>query len=159
MLKIRPYNPRRDKQVIKNLLVELLDSEKAVEPEWPSGVEIIEPYFNWMLRRSRKFSGAIFVADDDGQVIGFISVLGRAIPTDPDEYPREYALISDLIVHGPYRSQGIGRQLINVAEDYARQCGVSTIRLEASAGNTRGRQFYTRSGYRELVIEYFKKLN
>lgn len=158
MLKIRQYNPRCDKKAVVDLLSELLDSEKSVEPEWPAASDIIGPYFSWMLRRCRKYSGQILVAEEGGQVIGFITVLGRVLPADPDEYSREYAFISELIVHRPYRSCGLGRKLITAAEEYAREQGVSSIRLEASAGNTRGRQFYTKTGYRELVVEYFKKL-
>jgi len=159
MLKIRLYEARRDKKAVRALLEELLDSEKAVEPEWPAANEITELYFRRMMRLRRKHAGEILVAEDDGQVIGFITVLGRVLPTLPDEYPKEYAKITELIVHEPYRGRGTGRKLIAAAEDFARQSGVSSIRLEASAGNARGRQFYTGAGYRELVVEFFKKIS
>jgi ribosomal protein S18 acetylase RimI-like enzyme len=159
MLEIRKYRPRRDKPAVRELLAELLDSERAAEPEWPAAQEIIEPYFKWMIQRCRDYSGEILVAEENGKIMGFVTVLGRIMPADPDEYHKEFALISELIVHGPYRGRGLGRQLISAAEEYACQNGVSSIRLEASAGNTRGRQFYTKAGYREMVIEYFKKLS
>jgi GNAT superfamily N-acetyltransferase len=159
MLSFRAYDPRLHKTAVRGLLIELLDSEKAAEPEWPAGLEIIEPYFRWMMRRCRRYSGRIFVAEDEGRVIGFVAVLGRILPADPDEYKKEYALITDLVVSAPFRSRGIGRQLIGLAEQYARECGAGTVRLQASAGNRRGRRFYAEAGYRELVVELIKTLD
>ena len=158
MLTIREYDPDLHRKAVRVLLIELLDSEKAAEPEWPSGREIAGPYFRWMMRRSRKYSGKILVAEEEGRVIGFVSVLGRILPADPDEYKKEYALITDLVVSEPFRSRGVGRRLISLAEQYARDRGVNTIRLQATAGNHRGRRFYAAVGYRELVVELFKKL-
>jgi ribosomal protein S18 acetylase RimI-like enzyme len=159
MIQIRQYNPLHDEQVLKNLLLELLDFEKQVEPEWPSGAEIIGPYFDWMMKRCLEQSGRIFMADEDGRVLGFVTVLGRVLPPDPDEYPRPYAFISELIVNSDHRGRGLGKMLITQAETYASEMGVAAIRLEASAGNSRGRSFYSRTGYRELVVELFKKLD
>jgi ribosomal protein S18 acetylase RimI-like enzyme len=158
MLRIRKYDPAQDEGALRELLLELLDFEKSVESEWPSGPEIIEPYFRWMMKHCRDYSEEIFVADEDGNVLGFITVLGRFLPIDPDEYPKEYAFISELLVHKPHRGRGLGHQLIAEAEKYALQQGVSTIRLEATANNTLARKFYTRAGFRELVVEYFKRL-
>jgi GNAT superfamily N-acetyltransferase len=159
MIKIREYFPRKDRFVVKNLLAELLDFEKEIEAEWPSAGEIIEPYFRYMLARCRKYSGTILVAEDVGKVIGFISVWAKMKPVSPSDSQEERAFISDFFVRQPYRSRGVGRLLIARAEEFARQKGVSGIRLWASAGNLRGRQFYRRAGYRELLVEYFKKLD
>ena len=158
MIEIRRYEPRQDRQAVKNLMVELLDLEKEVEPEWEPTQEIIEPYFRYMLQRGRKFEGEIFVAEDNGKVIGFISVWGKMKPNNPGDSQEIRAFISDFIVQESYRNAGLGRRLIAVAEDYARQKGVSTIRLQATGNNIRGRRFYQRAGYRELVVEHVKRL-
>jgi ribosomal protein S18 acetylase RimI-like enzyme len=159
MIEIREYDPRRDRPSVKSLLLELFDLEKEVEPEWPSASEVIEPYFRYMLARCRKFEGTIFVAEDAGKVIGFISIWGKMKPNNPGDSQKERAFISDFVVHKPYRNRGIGPRLMAQAEEFARRKGVTNVRLYASGGNVRGRQYYKRQGYRELIVEFFKKLD
>jgi len=159
MLQIRAYKPRRDREAVRNLLRELLSSEKEKESEWPAPDEIFELYYNRMMKLCRKHAGKIFIADEGGEVAGFVTVLGNVLPSYPDEYPLQYAKITELVVNRSYQNRGIGRRLIAAAESYARQRGVSSIRLEASGANSEGRRFYTREGYRELVIEFIKKFD
>ncbi len=106
MASIREYNPRIDKKAVIALIMELQDSEKSFNPRLPSGVEVAKPYFAWMMKRCQKYDGKIFVAEEEGEVIGFISVFGRMKYTDPDDYPHDYPFVEDLVVHAPYRGRG-----------------------------------------------------
>ena len=159
MATIREYNPRKDKKAVIVLIEELQDSEKTFDVRIPTGFEIAKPYFAWMMSRCRKYSGKLFVAEDKGNVIGFITVLGRMKYTDPDDYPHEYALIEDLIVCAPYRRRGIGRHLLSRAEEYAREVGVLSLQLEVTAANSKARRLYNSSGFQEAWIELEKKLD
>ncbi len=159
MAVIREYNSRTDKKVVIDLIKELQDSEKTFDPRIPAGAEVAGPYFSWMMRRCRKYSGKLFIAEDDGNAVGFISVLGRMKYTDPDDYPHEYALIEELVVHAPYRGRGLGRQLLSKAEEYVRGIGIRSLQLEVTAANSQARRLYKSAGFQEAWIELEKKLD
>lgn len=155
---IREYNPRTDKRSVIVLIEELQDSERDFDSRMPAGSEVSKVYFAWMIRRCRKYYGKIFVAEEGGIVVGFITVLGRMRYTDPDDYPHDYALIEDLIVNTIYRGKGFGRKLLSRAEEHARAAGVSSLQLEVTAANSKARNLYARAGFQEAWIELEKKL-
>ncbi|MDD5702169.1 MAG: GNAT family N-acetyltransferase [Dehalococcoidales bacterium] len=159
MAAIREYNSKKDKKAVIDLIKELQDAEKTFDPRIPTGAEVAVPYFAWMMKRCRKYSGKLFIAEDDGNVIGFISVLGRVKYTDPDDYPHEYALIEELVVRAPYRGRGLGRQLLSKAEEYVRGIGSLSLQLEVTAANSQARRLYKSAGFQEAWIELEKKLD
>lgn len=57
------------------------------------------------------------------------------------------ALIGGLVVADSARGQGIGRELCLAAEDWARGCGVTRIRVRSNAIRERAHAFYLRDGY------------
>jgi GNAT superfamily N-acetyltransferase len=155
---IREYNPKRDRKAVTELAGELQDSEKTFDPRIPAGADVKEAYFKWMTRQRRKYSGKIFVAEDDGKTVGFVSVFGRMKYPTPDDYPYEYAYISDLIVQKAYRGKGLGRMLLSWAEEYARSLGVSRLQLEVTFANKRARRLYSSFGFENDLIRVEKKL-
>ncbi len=46
-----------------------------------------------MMKRCRKHSGKVFVCEEDGRVVGFVTVLTNDLPVEPDEYMVYYAMI------------------------------------------------------------------
>lgn len=158
MATIREYNSKIDKKAVITLIQELQDSEKTFDARIPTGAEIAEPYFEWMIKRCRKYYGKIFIAEEEGNIIGFMTVLGRMKYTDPDDYPHEYALIEDLIIHAPFRRRGLGYRLLLKAEEYARAMRVFSLQLEVTAANTNARKLYNLAGFKESWIELEKKL-
>jgi ribosomal protein S18 acetylase RimI-like enzyme len=65
-----------------------------------------------------------------------------------DEEPIEYAFISDLVVLPAYRSQGIGRLLLQAAEAYARAQGAASLELTVLVKNESAVRLYNRYGFR-----------
>jgi GNAT superfamily N-acetyltransferase len=90
---------------------------------------------------------AVFVAElAGGQVAGWIGVfIYRCVETDPR------ADINGLVVDERTRSTGIGRRLIERAEEWAREKGCSVISVRSNVIRERAHAFYTRLGY-----EHFK---
>jgi ribosomal protein S18 acetylase RimI-like enzyme len=98
---------------------------------------------------------AIFVAEDEqGAFAGFIH-----LQTQTDYFSGEkQGYISDLAVDPKLEGQGIGRLLLEAAEDWTRSNGYPLLTLYVFAGNTRARQIYEKHGFREEVIKYVKVL-
>jgi ribosomal protein S18 acetylase RimI-like enzyme len=59
-------------------------------------------------------------------------------------------------VSAAYRSQGIGQDLMQEAEEHARNEGARAMRVNVLSVNDAGRNFYSRLGY-ELVAHRFAK--
>ncbi|MFL6427214.1 MAG: GNAT family N-acetyltransferase [Acidobacteriaceae bacterium] len=99
-----------------------------------------------MLRRIEQIAGeanrAVLVACLDGQVVGWIDLsLEYHLQIDP------VALIGGLVVYETVRNRGIGRELCEAAEDWARGRGVTLMRVRSNVIRERAHAFYLRDGY------------
>ncbi|MBI2868981.1 MAG: GNAT family N-acetyltransferase [Chloroflexi bacterium] len=113
----RRFDHERDTDAVYRLIIELQDFERERDSGLPSGGEIVELYFQWMMARCRQHGGRLYVGEEDGRVAGFVTVLSKDLPIEPDEYPVPYAMITELIVERRYRGRGLGKLLLEHAED------------------------------------------
>ena len=70
------------------------------------------------------------------------------------------ANILGLAVRQDTQHQGIGRRLMTVAESWAKEQGISTMRLNSGAGRTGAHAFYRAMGYSESKeqLRFIKRL-
>jgi GNAT superfamily N-acetyltransferase len=94
---------------------------------------------------------AVFVAADPGdQAIGFVHVQVRhAI-----EHDSRGELVA-LVVDEQIRSRGVGRLLMEAAEAWVRNQGLTTIVLRSNVTRERAHAFYERLGYRHTKSQKF----
>ncbi len=77
-----------------------------------------------------------------GSVVGWIEVsIERRLQTAP------FALIGGLVVAVGVRGRGIGKQLCEAAEDWARERGIETLRVTSRSTRIDAHRFYLRDGY------------
>jgi GNAT superfamily N-acetyltransferase len=86
---------------------------------------------------------AIFVAElPDGEIAGWIGVyIFRSVEMD------KLVDISGLVVGEEYRSRGIGKVLLDAAEDWARARNCKVIDVHSNVKRERAHGFYTKNGY------------
>ena len=154
---IRDYDPARDRAAVRACFAELQDVERGLEPVLPEGRAVADAYVEYMFARSAELDGAVFVAEEDGDVVGFICVWARVPPEDPSE-ERYCAHVSDLVVLPRWRNRGIGRALLARGEEYARGGGAERLRLGVLARNQGARRLYLDSGFREVFVLLTKAL-
>lgn len=106
-----------------------------------------DEYWEWIRSRCAEANGKVFVADQDGSVVGFVSVLAAQPFEEPDDPPGHYALLTDLVVLSSYRGAGIGRELMERAEAFARSAGATELRVGVLAANSVARTLYLNSGF------------
>lgn len=98
---------------------------------------------------------AVFIAEgDDGTPLGFVH-----LNTAVDYYTEEkHGHISDIAVALAGEGRGVGRALMQVAEDWA--CGLNfrLLTLSVFAQNKRARELYEKLGYGTDTIKYVKEL-
>ena len=154
---IRDYDPARDRDGVRDCFAELQDVERGLEPALPAGVAVADAYLDFMFARCTEWDGAVFVAEEEGDVVGFICVWARVPPEDPSEL-RDCAHVSDLVVLPRFRRRGIGRALLARGEAYARERGAERLRIGVLARNEGARRLYLDSGFREVFVLLTKAL-
>ena len=91
----------------------------------------------WRERMSLPASSA-FVAERDGEVVGFVALLETEEGTE----------LSAIHVLPDVVGTGVGSALMKAAVEHARARGAEALHLFVIEGNERARTFYTRTGWR-----------
>ncbi len=98
----------------------------------------------------------LFVAEQDGTLVGFVHVIIRDAPAVPMFVPRCYAMIDSIAVREEYRGQGIGHALMTQAHDWAAAKGATSVELNVYDFNKQARAFYRSLGY-EIQAHWMRK--
>jgi uncharacterized protein len=85
----------------------------------------------------------VWVADDGGQVVGIL-VLEEEV---------DHLLVENLAVAPSAQGRGIGRRLLDHADDQARSAGLTEVRLFTHEAMTENIAYYPRRGFRETHRE------
>jgi GNAT superfamily N-acetyltransferase len=155
---VREYFRDTDIDGIRACLVELQDFERRIDSRMPAGDEIANMYISESVSKCAECHGRIFVADEDGEIAGYATVLAKVRSGALDDGDLEYAYVADLVVRETYRGRGFGRRLLAKAETYARDEGAKWLRIGVLAKNEVARSLYISSGFSELQIKFEKGL-
>jgi ribosomal protein S18 acetylase RimI-like enzyme len=86
-------------------------------------------------------AATLFVATDDGHVVGTLTLIIFAIPTGRS------AWIEDVVVDGNARGAGVGEQLTMAAIDEARLRGVRSVNLTSRPSREAANAMYVKLGF------------
>ena len=139
-------------------LEELQDFERQLDPRMPSGRDIVDEYIPQMLDRCIECDGRVLIAEVNGEIVGFATILTKVSSGDLEDGDLEYGLVSDVMVVERFRSQGLGRKLLEEAESFARANGVKWLRIGVLAGNDVADNLYSSMGFSGLYVEREKDL-
>lgn len=96
----------------------------------------------------------IFVAQDKGEIVGFIGLhIGLAFEIDG-----KVMRIIALAVKENYQQQGIGTALVKRAEEYAVQNGVTVIGVNSGLPRLAAHKFYEKQGFYKKGYSFVKPL-
>ncbi len=90
----------------------------------------------------------LLVAVCQGVPAGWIQVSLTRIFESPVQ-----AEIAGLVVNAALRGRGIGKQLVDAAESWARRRGCAIIRVRSNVVRERAHGFYRRAGYRDIKTQ------
>lgn len=88
----------------------------------------------------------------DGAVCAFLVVAWEASAR------REFAVIEDMAVAPHLRGQGIGRELLALAQERIRQRGIDWVFLESGVANKGAHRFFEREGFDTVSHVFARKL-
>ena len=96
----------------------------------------------------------VLVAEKDGHIIGLSAVFSVTVNPRPYRVGQTYCELDTIYVREEYRNQGVGRALLDAAQDWARARGHASLQLMTLGENEAARRFYERAGMREHKIIY-----
>lgn len=101
---------------------------------------------------------ALFVAEVDEKLVGFVHAIVRDAPAIPVFVPRCYAIVDGIVVKSGFQNQGIGKILMDKMQEWAIAGGATTIELNVYEFNETAISFYERLGYQALSRKMSKEL-
>ena len=141
----------------------------ATEKDLPDVWQIIDANSDWLVSQGHTHwkewytkdlvaekiaHGHQFIAKKDGVAVGTVNLdtkhVGYYLPEEIAQFeePDAPALyIGALGVTPEYHNQGIGSEIMNLAEEYARKLGLQLIRFDCKAALDDLVRFYTTKGY------------
>ena len=95
------------------------------------------------------------VAESGSRLLGFLDMEYR----QRLGHPRPQAWVNDLVVAGSERSRGVGKTLLDHAEELARRRGCFRMSLETATWRERTHAFYEREGWLDYGKWFIKVLD
>ena len=100
----------------------------------------------YVYKKNLKILGCIMISLNKDEVYNHIKWLTE---------DKKNLYVHRLAVDPKYQKKGIGRSLMNFAENYARKNGLKSIRLDTFSRNERNNRFYKSRKYIQLNDVYF----
>lgn len=153
---------KKYEEVVKDLLVELQEYIAEID-DWHLNImtpEYRETYFKKNIKPYLSKENKIFLAVDDGAVLGMI--FGKIMEYDEEDKccyacPKA-AEIKELIVSKSARGKGVGKKLLEAMEEYFKGIGCEYCHIDVFEPNVGGLRFYEREGYITRMRTVSKKL-
>jgi len=137
-------------EVLYLLKVCISDMNRKGLKHWNSAYPDVESI------KSDLHKGAIFLLKDRGVCKGMLTLNS----SEPEEY-REInwpdkslrpLYLQRMAIHPKWQGQGLAKNLIDFADDYARKNGYQCIRLDVFSPSERARQLYEKQDFREIGV-------
>jgi len=103
-------------------------------------------------------SVGFFVAEGEGELVGFVHAVVRDSRNIPILVPRRYAFVDSIAVREELRGTGIGRALMERAHEWAVSKGATGMELNVFEFNEEAVAFYRKLGYRTVCREMSRPL-
>lgn len=130
-------------------LAALFDDYRVVYGQEPAGAEARR----FIGERIEKADSVIFVAEREGQVVGF----SQLYPSFSSITMGRIWILNDLFVAGSVRRSGVASRLLEVSADFARRSGARRLELSTARDNLAARSLYEKMGWQldEFFIHYY----
>jgi ribosomal protein S18 acetylase RimI-like enzyme len=141
---------RSAKDSDRDILLAMAERLQEGVATWRDPGAVVQAVRGWVRDSLEDLSApdsAAFVAEREGAVVGFVCVSERTHFTgEIDTY------IGELVVSKTAEGRGVGRALVDAAEDWGRARGRKRVVVDTGASNTPARRFYAALGYEEEDI-------
>jgi GNAT superfamily N-acetyltransferase len=108
------------------------------------------------LRRVTDTAGRALIAERDGRLVGFLFVVVAEDAVFVREELRAHAHVAEFFVLDAERGRGVGRALLERAEQFAAARGLTRLTVSVLSGNSDALAVYSRLGFSAYSVELAK---
>jgi len=137
-------------RIVTEITDEITQAFQRLLPQLSKSVVL--PDKNYLEKIVLSGSTILFVAEDEGRIVGTLSLVAYNIPTGHKVW------IEDVVTDDSVRGKGIGRSLIKNALEYAKKKGISKVDLTSANDRIAAHQLYKNTGFQERETTVFRKV-
>ena len=101
---------------------------------------------DWIIKNVRKENAAVFVAEDDGKIVGYsLGWIGQ-----PWGYKGKRGYFCDCFVEELHRRQGVGLALSKALIEWFKEKNVECIEADVYSGNEESLKMFKKLGFKEV---------
>lgn len=143
-----------DVERIRELSVKLSEWEEeefdpTIDPDWNTTDEAVK----WF--EQRVYEGLAYVAEDE-EVVGYL--IGAVNGSEEYREDLTVAELESMYIEPEYRGKGLGRELVEHFQQDTEDYNADRLRVEVTADNTSGHEFYRAMGLEDYAITMEKEL-
>jgi GNAT superfamily N-acetyltransferase len=146
-----------DAATVAEMALKLFAQHRDYDPERFADLSHLKGAERFYGSRMSAADAAVLVAETDGKVVGFAYMQYEEL--DYVQLLENAAWLHDLYVDEAARGTGAGKALIAAAKDAGIAFGADKLVLTVAARNEHAREFFTRTGLRETMVEMTIGLN
>lgn len=144
-----------DLESILKLNKALFDYETNFNTEYNLDWTYSEVGRSYFTRRIEEDKNIALVAEDNGEVVGYIVV---TLYSQPFLKENPIAELENMFVDESYRGKGIGKRLVEKAKRLAKEKGAKRFKVEAAAQNEKAIKFYKSCGFEDFDVTLLQSL-
>ena len=154
-MNIREFR-RSDVPRLQELWIEFMDYHSDFDPDFKRSENAETNWANYIYAKFDKTSETVFVAIEDGCVVGYAGVVVREYP--PVFTIKNFGFIEEIAVTSKFRRHGIASQLLFAAEAWLQERGVEQVRVNIDVANKSSKGFFRSHGYLNDTETLLKKV-
>jgi GNAT superfamily N-acetyltransferase len=109
---------------------------------------------DWFRSRMQNRAVRIWIAEQDGKALGYVSVCQCERAEDVFQFARRWHDINEIGVHPSFQRTGIGRLLVQKVIDEARAQGIGEVELTTWSFNEPALQAFQRLGFEPKWVRF-----
>ncbi|MBI4225644.1 GNAT family N-acetyltransferase [Candidatus Roizmanbacteria bacterium] len=112
------------------------------------------------LENVEKYQGKIWLAEDEGKVIGFVigAIWEESEKNKLEIGPHKLSEVLDIYLEDEYRRKGIGKTMLQMMEKYFKEKGCDSIWILVFAPNENAHNMYKKLGFVDREIGMLKEI-
>ncbi len=117
-----------------------------------------EYFLNRVLSFIFKMKGFLYIAEMNGEQVGFIAGRINNFAGSVESPAAVVGRMEEFFVKEAFRNRGVGKRLMETAEDFLKKAGCERIYVEVFAPNESAYNFYKGQGYINRDIDMVKEI-
>ena len=148
---------RGDIQSVAALWLQMMREHQSRDSRFELGNDAETAYSQQLGEMMEVPDNAVFVADDNGHLTGYIFAM--ILPNPPVFSRDRYGFVAEMVVDCDCRRSGTGKELWERAIRWFRRKGVKNVQLNVSPLNEAGLAFWEPLGFRDFLRILWRDLD